>query len=120
LAGVLFLAASGCGQGDRPDLAPVEGTVMLDGNPLARATVVFRPTEGKDSRAITDANGHYELFYLRDIKGAIPSGHTVRITTATEDAPQERLPDRYHRNTVLTAEVKAGETNEIPFALESD
>jgi len=119
LAVVLFAIALGCGGSDRPDLAEVEGTVTLDGVPLPGARIEFKPAQGKISSATTDENGHYELVYLRDIKGAVPGKHTVTITTASEHQPEERLPPRYHRETELTADVKPGETNKIPFALES-
>jgi hypothetical protein len=119
LAIVLLAVALGCGGSDRPDLAEVEGTVTLDGAPLPGARIEFKPAQGKISSATTGENGHYELVYLRDIKGAVPGKHTVTITTASEHQPGERLPPRYNRETELTAEVKPGETNEIPFALES-
>lgn len=110
----------GCGgSGDRPELIPVEGLVTLDEQPLAGATVVFRPESGKASRGVTDAEGRYELIYLRDIKGAKPGKHAVRITTASEESPDERLPERYNRKTELTAQVDA-DTGSVDFALKSD
>jgi hypothetical protein len=119
LVAILVFLVAGCGRGDRPELAPVEGAITLDGDPLAGATVVFTPVQGKKSRAITDEKGHYELIYLRDIKGAIPGEHTVTINTATEHQPEELLPARYNRQTELRAEVEAGEKNVIAFQLES-
>ena len=119
LLAALLLAAAGCGgAGDRPELGQVEGTVTLDGNALAGATVTFQPQEGKASRGVTDAGGHYELIYLRDIKGAVIGPHKVTITTASEAAPQEKLPARYNRQTELNKEVAAG-ANTIDFPLES-
>ncbi|MFH1265855.1 MAG: carboxypeptidase-like regulatory domain-containing protein [Planctomycetota bacterium] len=116
LAGPL-LAAAGCGgAGDRPELGQVVGTVTLDGNALAGATVTFQPKQGKSSRGLTDAQGHYELIYLRDIKGAAIGPHKVMITTATEGALQEKLPARYHRESELNKEVKVG-PNTIDFPL---
>ena len=118
LAGPL-LAAGGCGgSSDRPELGQVEGTVTLDGNALAGATITFQPQQGKASRGVTDAQGHYVLTYLRDIRGAAIGPHTVAITTATEASPQEKLPARYNRKTELKKEVAAG-PNTIDFPLES-
>ena len=103
---VILHVVTGCStRGDRPELGPVEGTVTLDGQPLAGATVIFHPDKGKISMAKTDDNGHYELVYLRDIKGAKLGHHRVEITTWTEQTRRERLPPRYHSHTELEAEV---------------
>ena len=119
LSCLLSIAASGCSQDDRPALAPVSGSVTLDGQPLERAAVLFRPTEGRASRGLTDAEGRFELTYLRDIKGAILGSHQVSITTRTEIDPEERIPQKYNVRTTLTREVE-DKQNEFEFALESD
>ena len=102
---LLALSVLGCSGSDRPELAPVTGTVTLDGQPLERAALIFRPAQGRASRGITDAQGHYELTYLRDIHGAQVDSHTVTITTRTETKPVERLPAKYNKQTTLTREV---------------
>ena len=115
----LFSSLAGCStHGDRPEVAPVEGTVALDGQPLVDATVVFHPDQGKISMAKTDENGHYELVYLRDIKGAKLGHHRVEITTWTEQTRQERLPPKYHSQTELEADVGEGQ-NTHNFDLQS-
>jgi len=121
VSGIVFaiLALAGCGSTDRPELASVSGRVTLDDQPLAGAMIAFQPEAGQASRGVTDADGRYELIYLRDIRGAVLGHHKVTITTATENAPQERLPARYHAQSELTAEVKEGD-NPIDFALRSD
>ncbi len=115
---LVLIVSAGCSDGNRPPLAPVEGRITLDGQPLAGATVVFQPTRGKSSSAQTGPDGRYELIYIRDIRGAIPGQHTVSITTASESQPQERLPSRYHSKTELTAAVKL-EGGEVNFDLKS-
>ena len=120
LTGVCFLAITGCwSKSDRPELAPVQGKVTLDGDPLVGASIVFHPQQGKVSRAKTDAEGRYELVYLRDIMGAKLGEHRVAITTWTEETRQERLPLRYHSRSELSAVVK-DEPNEFNFTLESE
>ena len=114
----LLLLVVGCGKGDRPDLAPVSGTVTLDGQPLAGAAVVFRPQQGRTSRGYTNQHGQYELIYLRDIKGAKPGKNTVTITTATEESPQEAVPAKYNTQTELCADVQ-DDSNAINFELSS-
>ncbi len=119
MLGIVGLIVGCGGSGDRPELMPVVGLVTLDSQPLAGATVVFRPESGKASRGVTNAEGRYELIYLRDMKGAKLGKHTVTITTASEVSPDERLPERYNRKTELTAQVDA-DTDGIDFALKSD
>ena len=115
-----LLLAAGCGRSDRPDLGTVQGTVTLDGKPLAGALVVFTPSgPGRSASDLTDAAGRYELTYLRDIAGATLGPHVVIITTATEErGGREILPPRYHEKTELSATVAPG-SNTIDFPLKS-
>ena len=108
-----------CRHGDRPPLGRVTGTVTLDGQALAGASVVFQPQGARTSRGITDEAGRYELIYLRDIHGAVLGDHRVRIVTADEENTEERLPARYNRETTLGAKVKPGK-NSFDFKLHSD
>lgn len=117
---IALAAATGCGRPKQPPLGAVEGTVTLDGRPLAAAAVLFTPDgPGRTAIGVTDADGRYALTYLRDIQGADLGHHRVRITTATEDnGGQERLPKRYHAKSELTATVEPG-SNRQDFALTS-
>jgi len=89
--------------------------------PLADAMVLFTPDgPGRTSIGTTGADGRYELVYLRDIMGANPGHHTVRITTGSgEEDRAERLPACYHDQTELEAVVEPG-GNTIDFSLASD
>jgi hypothetical protein len=121
-AGLLCLAPLvGCAKNDRPPLGGVHGTVTLDGQPLAGAIVTFEPVgPGRGSIAMTDAQGRYELIYIRNDKGAKVGAHRVQITTSNANAGKpELLPPRYNAQTTLSADVKAGD-NEINFALASN
>jgi hypothetical protein len=124
LAGVA-IAGCGGGPGDQPDLGYVEGTVKLDGKPLAGAKIYFQPEKGRMSEGKTDANGHYVLEYTTDTQGAKLGKHSVRISTFEENddggtKTPEKVPAKYNINTTLTAEVKA-EDQEIDFLeLKSD
>jgi hypothetical protein len=111
----------GCSPSPRPPLGRVSGTVSLDGKALANATVRFTPAgEGRTSEGTTDANGRYELRYLRDIRGANVDQHAVRITTASEaNGGRELLPPRYHSRSQLEARVVAG-MNDLDFDLRSE
>jgi len=128
----LFIA--GCGGGSDVDLAQVEGTVTLDGKPLAGVNLEFTPAGESGgspsySSGPTDANGHYKLMYTFDKPGAMVGKHTVRITTAApegeddeeddETVIEEKLPARYNAKTELTADVQPG-SNTIDFDLKSE
>ena len=117
---ITALLIFGCSPARQPPLGRVSGTVSLDGETLANATVRFTPTgPGRTSEGTTDADGRYELRYLRDIPGANIDQHTVRITTASEaNGGRELLPPRYHSHSQLKARVVAG-TNGLDFDLRS-
>jgi hypothetical protein len=118
--GIIALAILGCSPSQRPPLGQVSGTVTLNGEPLANATVRFTPAgPGRTSQGTTDAAGRYELHYLREIPGANIDRHTVRITTASEEnGGRELLPPRYHSRSQLEARVVSG-TNGLDFVLRS-
>ena len=110
---------AGCGdRGDRPELGLVEGVVTLEGKPIANARVVFEPLTGRESLGVTNEDGHYELIYIRDIKGAVVGPHTVRITMATDKAPKEQISPQYNRRTELEREVQSSR-NRFDFELGS-
>ena len=117
---ITVLTILGCSRSHQPPLGLVSGTVRLDGVPLANAIVRFTPAgPGRTSEGISDADGHYDLRYLRAIPGANIDQHTVRITTASEEnGGLELLPPRYHSRTELEARVVSG-SNDLDFALRS-
>jgi hypothetical protein len=118
---ILAIVVSGCGESG-PELAPVEGTVTLDGRPLESADVIFQPEDQKPaSFARTGADGHYELMRKRGVMGASIGQHTVRITiprSMFKNPPE--IPTRYNTDSELKREVKSGEDNEFNFDLTSD
>jgi len=121
-AAVLALIPTGCGgSADRPPLGQVHGRVTLDGKPLAKVAVVFQPVDGpgRQSSAVTDANGDYVLKYIRDDLGATVGKNSVRISKQKgHDLETETVPLKYNQQTTLTVDVQPGE-NEIPFDLTS-
>ncbi|MEW4531444.1 MAG: hypothetical protein ACF8PG_17935 [Maioricimonas sp. JB045] len=129
VTGLLLIGVGCSGSSDAPDLGRVSGTVTLNGEPLADATVVFVPERGRSSIAVTDASGQYSLQYTNDKSGAIIGQHTVRITTGKEgfegeggegrQAQAERVPPHYNTVSELKEEVTSG-SNTIDFDLKSD
>lgn len=120
--------AAGCAQKpkDLPDLAPVTGTVTMDGEPLAGVDVTFSSeVGGQVSGGTTDDTGRYELRYSGRLMGAKIGPHTVQITTPLREVPgepawKEKVPAKYNRKTELKADVKPGPApNTIDFELKS-
>lgn len=123
---VLGFSCVGCGSNKRSDLGQVQGTVTMDGSPLADAQIIFSPEGGRPSTGVTDAAGKYTLAYIRDIKGAAVGKHSVRIETLPPPTSDhevnqvfiEKIPAKYNAETTLTADVKPGE-NTVDFPLVS-
>lgn len=119
---VCLLAGCSGGSADTPELGLVSGTITLDAKPLPRASISFEPKSGAPSVGMTDNEGHYELAYSPDTKGALPGQHTVRISKfgdpGSPDDTVDQVPAKFNQNSKLTAEVKAGE-NTINFDLDS-
>tara|TARA_R110002111_G_scaffold168038_1_gene233787 strand:+ start:46561 stop:46980 length:420 start_codon:yes stop_codon:yes gene_type:complete len=125
-AGCLVAGCGGSGEEEAPPLAEVSGMVTLNGKPLPKATVMFFPVkEGRVSTGVTDDNGAYSLSYEPSVPGAVKGFHRVEIRTGgetldadgqlVEEVP-EILPENYHSQTRLAAEV--GEPpNQINFEL---
>jgi len=129
-------AIAGCAR--KAPLAQVEGTVRLDGRPLADVLVCFLPdpdkqTSGPRSVAVTDENGHYGLRCDDQREGAVLGWHRVLLEDMTlysvsrqdraggsRPALVSRLPPRYTTatQTPLYFEVKPG-TQTIDLDLKS-
>ena len=124
----LALAATGllgCSSGGR---VGVQGRVTYAGEPLAVASITFIPTseKGVKSGGLVE-NGTYKV---EPKLGLGPGPHRVEIRWAKAtgkkfknefgeelDARREGLPDKYHTNSTLTADLKPGQ-NVLDFDLE--
>jgi hypothetical protein len=134
LPGLVLATVIGCGGGPSlPGRAKVTGKVTLDGKPLARGTVTFAPdnargTTGPAAVGQIGADGKYELTTDRSGRGgdgAVIGFHRISVQSR-EDVEAGQLakslipaayedPDR----SGLTAEVKAGQANEVNLELHS-
>ena len=74
----------GCYSGTkRPPTYPVSGTVMLKGQPLAGATVVFVPAEGatqEPATGVTDAAGKFKLTTYAADDGAQLGDYRIKVS----------------------------------------
>ena len=125
---MLAILSAGCGPSG-PKIAYVTGKVTMDGKPLANATVVFIPENGRPAGASTDANGNYVLNFSQGRRGAIPGNNSIRISTQRDPTPgengtaipgaKETIPARYNSASELTFTVEPGKRNTANFDLKS-
>ncbi len=133
IAACLLLLPSfvGCNKNPLGRLA-VSGRITLDGKPLDKGTIEFRPQAGGASvgsgGVIT--NG---AFAIPTLQGLPPGKYDVRIFSGRpDDSPLpegvppgvnrpwiERIPARYNVQTTLVAEVSASGSNTFNFDLKT-
>lgn len=90
----VLLGLAGCSRdsGDRwsanrPQVAPAEGVVKYNGQPLAEATVVLAPAgQGHAASGVTDSQGRFSLAAFHPKPGAVPGNYRVTIVKQEPDA----------------------------------
>jgi hypothetical protein len=115
----------GCSSDGR---AGVEGKVTYGGEPIGVGTITFIPKaeNGIKCGGLIE-NGAYRVEpkigpepgpHRVEIRWAKPTGQKFKNEFGEElERRQEGLPEKYHANSTLTAEIKAGE-NVVDFTLE--
>jgi hypothetical protein len=123
----LLLATAGflgCSSGSQ---VGVEGKVTYAGEPLHFASITFLPTDEKGIKAGgLIANGAYKVEpkygprpgpHRVEIRWQKPTGKKYKNEFGEElDVRREGLPEKYHTNSTLTADIKPG-NNVIDFNL---
>jgi hypothetical protein len=128
LALALSATWAGCGGAG---LVPVEGTVTLDGQPLATATVRLTRNEGPINERMfmgeTDAAGHFRIATVDGSSEGAPAGDyrvsisTVKMPPGADEMtklPPERVPQRW-RSGAEAFQVPPEGTTEADFAMKS-
>ncbi len=120
VACVLLFFCAGCGTG----LVPVQGEVLLDGQPLQSAQIMFVPKSGRPATGKSDANGKFRLTTNKPDDGVAAGAYTVTVTAhevkyepkpGTEAGFVEKLiwkaPEKYSKpaESGLTATVAAAQ-----------
>lgn len=124
LLGMLCAVAIGCGGFDATPIASVEGTIKIDDQPAPDVQVMFVPAAGgRPVKAVTNAEGHYELTFSSELDGAAIGEHNVSFQPAAEDDAelQQKLmgfPVQYMQSGAEIAIVDEG-SNTIDFSLKS-
>lgn len=95
--GLLLVSTTGCGPSG-PNVVPVSGKVLIDGQPLTFGYVRFVPTGGRASDAEIQSDGTFELRYSGDQKGALVGEHRVEIAASLTLTPTKvkwHAPKKY-------------------------
>ena len=111
--------------GDRPETAPVSGTVTYQGEALVGAQVVFAPKAGaaRNASGTTDAQGKYRLSMFGENDGTVIGPHTVSISKSEpggESADAANPDDEYTAMMAEAAKPSSAEPKEGEFATVSD
>jgi hypothetical protein len=108
----------------------VNGTVTLDGQPLASGSIQFQPSsqDGATSGGAVITGGKFSISqeeglppgsYKVVIRGSAtsPGGALTEPPGTAKAVEKELIPERYNEKTTLTAEVKASGPNTFDFPL---
>jgi len=129
------IALCGCSRG--VSMGQVDGTVRLDGAPIADAMVTFVPADRKlpQSTGLTDADGRFQLRCSNGAIGAAVGEHRVIVIDGGrapsgkgkdddelpegKDVPTSRIPLKFSRpdKTPLRQSVEKG-TQEVAIEIE--
>lgn len=141
--GLVLLAVVGCGgtgedkwTRNRPSCIPASGQVLLDGQPVEAAVVIFQSTDGTISaQGVTDSQGRFTLstfvpddgapaktYFVACLKQVLdydPSKLKIGESPPANALPKSVLPLRYENpaKSGLTAEVVDGDDNHFVFEL---
>ena len=121
----MLLLVFGVGCRAKIEKVPVEGNVSFEGNPLPTGDILFfhsNPDFGPEAGKIE--NGRYACL-------ARPGKNRVEITAAKiipggalggggEPVPEDYLPERYNRQTELSADVELVGENRFNFELRGE
>ena len=142
---LLFTMIMGCGGSDRPSTVKVTGTVKLNGQPVANATVAFIG-DGHAATAVSRDDGTFTLTTFEDGDGAVEGDYRATVVKMTgggisgapandsmeaaaeaaeannnpdSDGPKSSLPQRYSdpNTSGFQFTVKSGEENDFTLEL---
>jgi hypothetical protein len=129
---IVLTTMSGCGDGRIP-LGKVNGTVNIDGKPLAKGQIVFVTDSRRAFGSIEDGK-IVEVTTYKSGDGVAIGKHQVSIRPKVDESAMmslpsgkspfsldESVPEKYHKASTseLTAEISRGD-NTLEFNLSSD
>ena len=81
---LVCILIGGCGQNRFPGVVPAEGIIMLSGEPLDGANVIFYPEEVRADHVVvvsqTDQDGRFVLRTHGEVNGAYPGSYKVVVS----------------------------------------
>jgi hypothetical protein len=123
----------GCSNPNDQNTAIVRGKITYNGNPVTKGNVTFYPdVMGPAAMGMINPDGTYSLSTYATGDGAVVGTHKVAVVSKEEQTNFEAnapptdgkwlVPAKYFLEATsgLTAEVKAGQENEINFDLKDD
>ncbi|QDT66683.1 carboxypeptidase-like regulatory domain-containing protein [Calycomorphotria hydatis] len=127
-----IMVATGCGQKlTKLPLVPVNGTVTMDGQPLANAEVEFSPIEvemidgylgGSGANGPTNNKGFYHM-HLGSSRGVQPGRYLVRIHQIATDEQSgndiEMVPAKYNSKSEIEVTITEDGNKDLNFELSS-
>lgn len=128
MAALAALAASGIGcSPSGPPLAPLAGSVQVDGSPLAEGMLQFVPETGGGPAAVAAVEGGRFTAETAGRRGAVPGRYRIRVearvaaSDETDTLPKSLVAAKYldPGRSGLMCEVVAGQDNLIDLSLES-
>jgi len=99
------------------NLGAVSGMILLDGNPLPGARLVFQGNRNNRAEAVSDRLGRYAMVFTETRKGASVGNNQVTVSL-TDAGGQETIPANYNSQTTLKRFVRSGD-NFFNFSLTS-
>src|ERR1700761_6959661 len=126
LAFLLIVALAGCGGAERVSLAPLTGSVTLDGKPLEAGMIVFTPAKGRPASGKVKSGQIVDVTTYDPNDGA-PVGRLVitlmDLPPEGMDVPKERIiPSKYGsaEESDLTVAVYSGKPNSVNVELNKE
>jgi hypothetical protein len=90
------------------NLGTVSGMILLDGNPLPGARLVFQGNSNNQAEAVSDRLGRYSMVFTETRKGASVGNNQVTVSL-TDAGGQETIPANFNSQTTLKRFVRSGD-----------
>lgn len=134
IGAVLVVVLAGCSGGSEIERRPLEGTVTVNGKPMATGRIRFTPAAGTNGPAAS-ASVSEGRFTGPEDEGVVVGEYRVEIEAQENlgfefdddvayaarggrPLPPNEIPLEFNRNSRLTATVRADEENTFNFPLE--
>jgi len=116
LAVAVAIACSGCGD-EGAELLPVNGKVILDGEPLTIGNVITMPPAGRGANGAIQSDGSFTL-RTGDQVGAVPGTHKVGVVAY--EAPANAGPEAEQGKPLVPQRYAAPESSGLTIDVKSD